>query len=196
MRHLLLSVVALSVGQAVFGQTTIDIMLKQGSAAEIWTREQLQRLLMTYDLSPWMYTKLILIDERSIPHSHPVLTLHTRHAKDDELLLSTFVHEQFHWFLSERGNATQEAIAALRKLFPTVPGTAAGGAADENSTYLHLVVCYLEHQAVRRILGELKAKQVMEFWAADHYTWVYRTVLERSRDIGDVIRNHKLIPTR
>src|SRR2546422_3884801 len=143
----LLLVGALSVSQAAFGQATIEIALKQGSPGEIQTREQLQRLLMTYDLSQWIYRKSILIDERSIPHSHPVLTLHTRHAKDDELLLSTFVHEQLYWFLSGRGNATQEAIAELRTLFPTVPaGSAAGGAADENSTYLHLLVCYLEQQ--------------------------------------------------
>ena len=29
--------------------------------------------------------------------SHPVLTLHTRHRRDDDLLLSTFLHEQLHW---------------------------------------------------------------------------------------------------
>jgi len=90
-----------------------------------------------------------------------------------------------------------DGIAELRKLFPTVPaGPAAGGAADEHSTYEHLLVCYLEQQAVLRILGELKAKQVMDFWATDHYTWVYKTVVERSRDIGNVMRNHKLIPAR
>jgi hypothetical protein len=157
--------VTLSMGQAVSGQATIEIALKQGSLGETQTREQLQRLLKTYALSQWIYTKSILIDERAIPHSHPVLTLHTRHIRHDELLLSTFVHEQFHWFLSERGNATQEAILELRKLFPTVPGSAAGGAADGHSTYLHLLVCYLEQQAVLRVLGELKAKQVMDFWA-------------------------------
>jgi hypothetical protein len=99
--------------------------------------------------------------------------------------------------LSERSNPTQEAIADLRNPFPTVPaGPAAGGAADEHSTYLHLLVCYLEQQAVLRLFAELKAKQVMDFWAADHYTWVYKTVLERSRDIGTVMRDHKLVAAR
>src|SRR5262249_41281436 len=65
---------------------------------EAQTKEQLLRLLKTYDVSRWIFTKSIVIDERAIPHSHPVLTLHARHLQDDELLLSTFVHEQFHWF--------------------------------------------------------------------------------------------------
>jgi hypothetical protein len=67
------------------------------------------------------------------------------------------------------------------------------GARDEYSTYLHLLVCYLEQQAILRILGELKAKQVMDFWATDHYTWVYQTVISRSRDIGQIVRDRKLI---
>jgi hypothetical protein len=187
---------ALGVCTGAYGQPSVDISLKQGSASEIQTKEQLQRLLANYDLSPWIYTKSILIDERSIPHSHPVLTLHTRHVKDDELLLSTFVHEQLHWFLSGRREATQEATTELRKLFPNVPVGYPNGAASEESTYLHLLLCYLEHHANRRLLGELRARQVMEFWATDHYTWVYRTVLDRSRDIGNVLRHHNLIPAR
>src|SRR5881397_3222002 len=86
-------VVILTMGQAAFGQGNLEIALKHGTPNEARTRDQLQRLLVTYDLSPWFYTKSVVIDERAIPFSHPVLTLHTRHANDDELLLSTFLHE-------------------------------------------------------------------------------------------------------
>ena len=65
-----------------------------------------------------------------------------------------------------------------------------------HSTYLHLLVCYLEQQADLRVLGELKTKQVMAFWATDHYTWVYETVIGRSREIGQIVRDRKLIPAR
>ena len=183
-------------GQAAFGQANLEIALKHGTPDEARTRDQLQRLFVAYDLSPWFYTKSVVIDERAIPFSHPVLTLHTRHAKDDELLVSTFLHEQLHWFLAERREATELAIAALRKLFPTVPAGGTAGARDEDSTYLHLLVCYLEQQADIRVLGELKTKQVMDFWATDHYTWVYQTVISRSRDIGEIMRERKLIPAR
>lgn len=195
-RLILLGVVTMAIDQAAYGQANLEIVLKQGTAAEARTRDQLQRLLRTYDLSPWIYTRSIVVDERAIPFSHPVLTLHTRHANDDELLLSTFVHEQFHWFLSARSEATELAIADLRKLFPDVPAGGTAGARDEYSSYLHLLVCYLEQQADRQLLGELKTKQVMDFWATDHYTWVYKTVIDRSQDIGAIIRNRKLMPAR
>lgn len=190
----LLGLVALALwcSPAAHGQTNLEITLVHGSPGEAQTREQLQRLLATHDVSRWIYTRKISIDERAIPHSHPVLTLHTRHAKDDELLLSTFVHEQFHWHFAERHDATEAAIAELRTLFPQVPDGPSGGAADERSTYLHLLVCYLERQAVLQLFGELKARQVMEFWANDHYNWVYETVMERPRDIGTVVIKHKL----
>jgi hypothetical protein len=55
-------------------------------------------------------------------------------------------------------------------------------------------VCYLEYQAIKELLGELKARQVMDFWATDHYTWIYKTVLEREREIGSLMRKHTLMP--
>jgi hypothetical protein len=189
-------VVTLAINQSAFGQAALEIALKRGTSDEARTRDQLQRLLATYDLSPWIYTTSIVIDERAIPFSHPILTLHTRHAKDDELLVSTFVHEQLHWFLAGRREATEQAIADLRKLFPSVPAGGTAGARDEYSTYLHLLVCYLEQQADLRVLGELKTRQVMDFWATDHYTWVYQTVISQSREIGQIMRDRMLIPAR
>ena len=184
---------ALALARPVSGQE-LAITLKHGTAGEARTREQLQRLLATYDLSPWIYTRSVVVDEQAIPFSDPVLTLHTRHAKDDDLLVSTFVHEQLHWFLAGRQTETEQAIADLRKLFQNVPVGGTAGARDEQSTYLHLLVCYLEQQADRQILGELRTKQIMDFWATDHYTWVYETVITRGRDIAQIMRNRKLIP--
>lgn len=179
----------------VDAQANIEIALKHGTKAEQQTKDQLQRLLKTYNLTKWIFTKSILIDEESIPHSHPVLTLSARHVKDDELLLSTFVHEQAHWFLSQNEKATNDAKQELRLMFPKVPIKAPEGASDEESTYLHLIVVYLEYRADRELLGELKARQIMEFWATDHYTWIYKIVLERPRDIGNIAFKHNLIPS-
>jgi hypothetical protein len=185
---------AMCMSSALHAQASLEIALKHGSKVEQQTRDQLQRLLKAYDLAKWTFTKSILIDEESIPHSHPVLTLSARHVKDDELLLSTFVHEQAHWFLTQNSKATEDAKQELRSMFPKVPIKPPEGASDEESTYLHLIVIYLEYRADRELLGELKARQVMEFWATDHYTWIYKTVLERPRDIGNVAFKHKLVP--
>jgi hypothetical protein len=135
-----------------------------------------------------------MIEDGVIPHSHPVLTLSTRHIKDDELLLSTFVHEQAHWLLTQNYKNTEDAKKELRALFPKVPNKGPEGASDEESTYAHLIVIYLEYRADRELLGELKARQVMEFWSNDHYTWIYKTVLERARDIGNIAFKYKLVP--
>jgi hypothetical protein len=195
MKRMILPVLfAVCMSSALHAQANLEIALKHGSKVEQQTRDQLQRLLKAYDLAKWTFTKSILIDEESIPHSHPVLTLSARHVKDDELLLSTFVHEQAHWFLTQNSKATEDAKQELRSMFPKVPIKPPEGASDEESTYLHLIVIYLEYRADRELLGELKARQVMEFWAIDHYTWIYKTVLERPRDIGNVAFKHKLVP--
>jgi hypothetical protein len=173
-------------------QGEIKITLKNNAAEEAQTRTQLQRLLSQYDLSRYIFTREIVIDRRAIPHSHPVLTLSARHLKDDELLLATFLHEQFHWFLTQREEQTEKAKQELKTIFPRVPAGFPEGARDENSTYLHLLVNTLEHAAIRELLGELKARQVMEFWATDHYTWIYRQVLTEGRKIREVLVKHKL----
>jgi len=186
--------IALFLSNVSYAQSGIEIALKTGGKDEQQTRAQLQRLLQVYDVAKWIFTKSVLIEENSIPHSHPVLTLSTRHLRDDELLLSTFLHEQIHWFLTQNQKSTDEAKKDLRGLFPRVPVSSPEGAMDEESTYLHLLVIYLEYRADREILGELKARQGTEFWANDHYTWIYKTVLERPRDIGNITFKHKLIP--
>jgi hypothetical protein len=34
----------------------------------------------------------------------------------------------------------------------------------------------------------------MNFWAGDHYRWVYRTVLQDGPKVADIIATHKLQP--
>ena len=191
----------LLIGRLVVAQSApapIDITLKQNDQREQQTRQQLQRLLSAYDLSKWVFTRKIRIESgfNVIPHSHPVLTLSTRHLKDDELLLSTFVHEQLHWYLEEKAKESEEAYKELQSTFPRVPVGFPEGGRDEESTHKHILVCYLEYQALKELVGELKAKEVMNFWATDHYTWIYRTVLERERELGALLRKHRLAPVR
>src|SRR4030095_16195983 len=109
-KRILLTHIILLLSITSYAQDRIEISLKNNSREESQTRDQLQRLLKTYDLSKWTFTKSILIDEKAIPHSHPILTLHTRHLKDDDLLLSTFVHEQLHWFLAQKDKETKDAM--------------------------------------------------------------------------------------
>jgi hypothetical protein len=186
-------------GQALQPQpqpAPLEIKLQHGDAAETQERDQLLRLLRTYDVKPWIFTHALIIDSSPgvIPHSHPVLTLHTRHLKDDDLLLSTFVHENLHHFLDQNHEKTEAAKRELRAVFPKVPVGYPEGADSEDSSYEHLIVNYLEYRADKELLGEERAFQVIQFWMADHYRWIYRQLLEEGYQIGPIVRKNGLIP--
>ena len=121
-----LFIVAVSV--PTFAQTKFEITLKNNTAAEAKTKDQLERLISSYDLSKWIFTRKIEIDEKATPHSHPVLTLSARHLKDDDLLISTFVHEQIHWHFVINDKLTDEALKDLKVMFPKVPDKGPEGA--------------------------------------------------------------------
>jgi lysophospholipase L1-like esterase len=171
---------------------SISIQLAHNSEREIDTEKQLARLLTSYDLHKYTFTHSVIIDERSIPHSHPVLTLHTRHLKSDDQLLSTYVHEQLHWYLEQHLEQTQAAENDLRKIYTKVPVGFPDGSDDEEGTYLHLITCYLEMQADRDLMGAERTAAVMNFWAGDHYRWVYRTVTQDESTIRGVVEQEKL----
>jgi len=86
---------------------------------------------------------------------------------------------------------TDAALTELRALYATVPTALPTGASGERSTYLHLIVCTLELQALTELLGEPSARQQLERWT--HYTWVYRTVLTDTEPLGGVLRRHGII---
>ena len=119
----------ITVGQT-WGAEAIDIRLQSGSPLEERGRDQLRRLLRTYDLHKWLFTRDVLIQSGVIPHSHPVLTLNTRYVDDDTAQLATFVHEQLHWFLTDHVERakTNAALTELRALYPTVPTALPEGA--------------------------------------------------------------------
>jgi hypothetical protein len=170
------------------------ISLKHGDAKERATERQLERLLSQYDLTQWVFTTTVVIDEDAIPHSHPILTLHARHLKDDDLLLSTFVHEQAHWFFDQHHEDAAKAVSELRLLYPSIPVGFPEGSNDSDGNYEHLIVIYLEYEADRRLLGDLRAWQVMSFWSQDHYRWLYRTVLSDGVRLRELVRKYHLDP--
>ena len=133
-----------------------------------------------------------MVDDDAIPHSHPVLTLHTRHLRDDLLLLSTVIHEESHWYLVAHQADVDAAVVDLRALAPGLPVGFPDGAQTEVSSYEHLIVIALEERGMRRLVGELATHEVMEFWATDHYRALYRAVLEKRADVWRVMRAHRL----
>jgi hypothetical protein len=66
------------------------------------------------------------------------------------------------------------------------------GGHDEFSTYLHLVLCPLEHAAMTRLVGDEAASAVRSFWQDDHYRWIYRTVEQDWEALTAVLHRHGL----
>ncbi|WP_020577422.1 hypothetical protein [Actinopolymorpha alba] len=166
---------------------TPEIRIATGTDAERRTEVELLALLATYDLTPWCFTTDVLIDEATrIPHSHPVLTLNTRNRGD--YLLAGYVHEQLHWFCSDRRDVVQGLIIdELERRYPSVPVGYPDGCRSAYSTYLHVIVCWQELDALRRLLGRSEADQLgRRFAATGHYRWVYATTLEDFDDLADL----------
>jgi len=169
---------------------TMKITLKHGTEREARTKAQLERVLADYDLSKYTFTREVVIEEQAINHAFPVLTLNARFADSEDELLSSFVHEQLHWHLRDRGPAMQNAVAELRRVYPHVPVGGQEGAETEYSTYGHLVDCYLELVADRKLIGPERTAAVV----ADkgHYTWIYATVIRDDARMSALVDRYHL----
>lgn len=160
---------------------------------EMQVQEQLFTLLRQYNLRKWLFTQHVRIEHGAIPHSHPVLTLSTRYKNDISLLLAAFLHEQLHWFMTSHQSKARAAVAELRVLYPQVPVGYPEGACSEDSTYSHLIICYLEYQALIELVGLKEADRVLDFLSKDHYTWIYKTVRTDADRIKTIIQRHSLM---
>jgi len=176
----------------------VAIELAHNSGNEQQVKAQLQRLLKEYDLSRWIFTRKIRIEQGTRPHSHPVLTLNTRYATNDRLLLAGFVHEQIHWFLVGKGRDASKAIAEAAQRYSDAPESIAdGGAGNAGSTTLHLVVCQLEFESLRALLGADTAtavvqEQIKEGVSGLGYQWIYQKVLDDQDQLSELIRKYNL----
>ncbi len=194
MKALLSSVLVLLMvlSEGCAGRQEIVIRLHSGNEREVKAEAQLRRLLREYDLSPWFFTQEVMIESGVIPHAYPILTLNTRYINGrDERQLSTFLHEQIHWFLNIDEAAFDAAIGDLRKMYPEVPVGRPEGSGSEIGTYLHLVVCWFELEAMTKLVGPKRARQVLG--GKGYYTWIYRRVLEDTEKIGTLIRGQGLV---
>ena len=173
-----------------FGADPISIKLAHNAGRERQTSEQLQKVIASYDLSKYTFTREVVIEERAMNHAFPVLTLNVRFADSPDELLSSYVHEQLHWYLREHDAQQKAAIAELRQMYPNAPVGLPEGADSAYSTYGHLVDCYLEIEADRELLGAKRTNEVIK--NKPWYTWIYSTILRDEQKISDVVDEHNL----
>ena len=92
------------------------------------------------------------------------------------------------------GSSAPAAVTDLKKTYPGLPVGGRDGAMDEYSSYLHVVVCYVEWQKMTTLVGADSARKLMEYLATDHYRAIYRFVLDHESELAEVVKRHELMP--
>lgn len=172
-----------------FAADSIRIKAEHNADRERRTKTQLEKVLHDYGLTKYTFTHEVTIEERAMNHAFPELTLNVRFADSEDELLSSYVHEQLHWYLREHDADQRRAVRQLREMYPDAPVGLPEGAENAYSTYGHLVDCYLEIEADRMLIGPERTMAVIK--DKGHYTWIYSTILRDEPRIAAVVdENH------
>ncbi|ABF41907.1 hypothetical protein Acid345_2906 [Candidatus Koribacter versatilis Ellin345] len=170
----------------------LKIELAHKGPCEQETELQLGRLSSEYDLSKFTITREIRIERCAMAHSKPVLTMNCRFLQNDDLALSQYVHEQGHWVLGRREGEMRSLYEDLTRSFPAIPTEYPKGGFGERDSYFHLAVILLEWQGMEELVGEKRALAEMKWKQGDHYTELYRTVMENREAMEKILRNHDI----
>lgn len=169
-----------------------DIRTAHDTAAERTAVADLQATIAGHDLAPWTFTPEVVVEENAMPHSHPVLTLGTRNG--GVFQLASLLHEQIHWFCVARYPDVERLYHdELFSRYPRVPNERPDGASDTESTYLHLIVCWLELDALTRLIDREAAERVAAgAMRAGLYRWIYQTVIDDREPLGRLLGSYDL----
>jgi hypothetical protein len=167
----------------------LKIVLKSSTPLEQRKKEQIERLAAKYDLKKFTLTTDIAIEQGAVAHSKPVLTLNGRFLGDDDRALSQYVHEQGHWVLGRHQRDLPDLYRQLTSAFPSIPTQPPEGSGGVQDSYFHLAVIMLEWQALEELTGAERAIAVERFKQTDHYTALYRIVLENRSKIEAILKS-------
>lgn len=168
--------------------------LKNKSKCEIECQIRLERILKLPAIDKYIYTKTINIEDGTIPHSHPTLTIPCKDTTDIQLT-SAFIHEQMHWFILSKNDLTKKTVIDLKLAFPNPKIQQPFGSGDSTSTYEHLIVCFYEFKALEEIYGNAKALEELNRLKSSIYQWVYAQVSDNGKLIEDILNRNELFIT-
>ena len=174
----------------------IDIDLDHARREGDRVRDMLTALRRRHDLSRYEYSRIVRIMPAGDTFAQPILTLGNRFAANEDELLSTYLHEQMHWYLWYLGTPERDMVAPfmdeLVRRYPDAPTAPPDGALGYDATYLHLVVNWLEIAATSEFIGRERAVAVAK--AQRSYRWLYRTVLKDWDALGELYERHDVVP--
>jgi hypothetical protein len=174
----------------------IDIDLGEAEREAERIRTWLAALRRRHDLERFEYTRHVRVVPAGPTYSHPILTLGTRFTETEDLLLSTYLHEQMHWYLSLLGGPDHDPVEPvfdeLVRRYPQAPIWLPEGARSYEQTYVHLVVCWLEVEAAAEVIGRTRANRIADgTWG---YRWIYRTVVADRDPLCALFTEHGIFP--
>ena len=178
----------------------IDIDLDHAQREAERVRDMLAALRRRHDLARYEYTSIVRIVPGGDTFAQPVLTLGNRFADSEDLLLSTYLHEQMHWYLWHLGTPERDMVAPfmdeLVRRYPNAPITPPRGARGYDATYSHLVVNWLEIAATSEFIGRERAIAVASAQRRRSYGWLYDTVVRDWDLLGELYERHDIVPIR
>ena len=173
----------------------IGIDLSHAERNAIAVREMLIALRTKYDLGAYEYCKEVCIAPTMLPYSHPVIRLNTA-LFTETALLANFIHEQMHWYVtwySHKHTDQWRAVwEALEQRYPDPPIGRGEGADTLASTHLHLIVNWLEIEALSSLIGAEAARAHVA--NLHYYRWIYASVIRDWQALGELYASRRLVP--
>lgn len=173
----------------------IGIDLSHAERNAIAVRDRLIALRTKYALGAYEYCKKVSIAPEVLPYSHPVIRLNTN-LWTETALLANYLHEQMHWYVtwySHKHTDQWRAVwAALEQRYTDPPIGRGEGADTLASTHLHLIVNWLEIEALSRLIGAEAARAHVA--NLHYYRWIYASVLRDWEALKGLYASHQLVP--
>ena len=154
------------------------------------SRQNLYHLEQIYNLKTFSYQRNIIFDSRKKDHVYNsqdhAIVLNTAYSDNPQLLLSAWLHEEFHWWAQTNEKELLPALNELKKYYPK----------SSQTTRKHILITYLEFEALSFYLEEREAKSVLnqKIRKNPKFKWFYMEVLKRTRLLRKIMKDHNLLP--
>lgn len=171
----------------------IDLSYAERNAIAV--REMLIALHTKYALGAYEYCKEVSIAPGVLPYSHPVIRLNTA-LFTETALLANYLHEQMHWYVTwyshKHTDKWRSVWTALEYRYPDPPIGRGEGADTLASTHLHLIVNWLEIEALSNLIGAEAARALVA--NLHYYRWIYASVIRDWQALRELYASYQLVP--
>lgn len=173
----------------------VGIDLSHAERAAMAMRDRLIALRSKYALGAYEYCREVVITPTLLPYSHPVIRLNTALCSETALL-ANYLHEQMHWYVTwyshKHADQWRGVWAVLEGRYPDPPIGRGEGADTLAATHLHLIVNWLEIEALGSLIGREAARAHVA--TLHYYRWIYASVLRDWEALKRLYLSHQLLP--